>query len=96
MIDRLQEDHDSARALASALARIPLFDLDPAKVRTNIIVAGTRGITAPELSRRLQDVGVLTTVFGPHRIRFVTHYGITHEDVVEAAERIERVAAVLV
>lgn len=95
MIERLQEDHDNAQFLARALAETPLFNINPANVKTNIVVAGTHHITAQELSQRLKEAGVLTTTFGPNRIRLVTHYGIASDDVEEAIERIQQVASAL-
>ena len=89
MIDRLAEDHENARALAVGLAAVPGFALDPERVQTNIVMAETDDPAT--MSRRLREVGVLASGSGPGRLRFVTHYGITREDVDEALVRIQRV-----
>ena len=76
-VARLPEDHRRARRLAEALAALPGFALDPARVVTNIVVAGV----APP--RRSADVvaglkahGVLAGEWGPEQVRFVTHLDV--------------------
>jgi threonine aldolase len=89
MVDRLAEDHEHAQLLACGLAPLPGIRIDPAAVQTNIVVFGVDdGVT---LQRRLRDAGVLTTAFGPTRVRMVTHHGITRADIEEALERARRV-----
>lgn len=87
MIDRLTEDHENARALAVGLAAVPGLSLDPERVQTNIVMVETDDPAT--LSRRLREVGILASGSGPGRLRFVTHYGITREDVDEALRRIQ-------
>ena len=43
--------------------------------------------------RRLRELGVLTTAFGPSRLRMVPHYGITRQDIYEALTRLRQAAA---
>ncbi len=95
MIDRLQEDHDNARALADGLVGLPLLRLDPATVQSNIVVTEVDGLSAAELEGRLREVGVLGVYMGGQMLRFVTHYGIEREDVEEAAERVRAAASAL-
>ena len=59
-VDRLADDHDNARRFARLIARIDGIEVDPDAIDTNMIyfnVAGT-GLTAPEVSDRLQEHGV--------------------------------------
>jgi threonine aldolase len=83
MIDRLADDHANARRLAEGLADILGIELDPARVKTNIVFfdlqPGT--LTAPQLAERVAREGVLIGVNGERRIRVVTHYGIERADV---------------
>ena len=37
-LDRLAEDHANAQAIAERLAESPAYDIDPARVQTNILV----------------------------------------------------------
>jgi len=76
-VDRLSEDHARAARLAQAVARNPRFDLDPAAVRTNIVVAGVREVERTDmLVARLREQGVLAGTMGRGRIRFVTHLDV--------------------
>jgi threonine aldolase len=86
MIDRLAEDHANAQVLAKGLAQLPGVRIDPERVQTNIVVFGVEdGVS---FQQRLRKAGVLTTAFGPARVRMVTHYGIERADVEEALERV--------
>ncbi len=90
MVERLAEDHQNARALAEGLSNVPGVRIDPENVQTNIAVFSVDDGVA--FQRKLRDAGVLTTAFGPTRVRMVTHYGIERADVEEALERVRRVA----
>ncbi len=86
MIDRLGEDHANAQVLAKGLAQLPGVRIDPERVQTNIVVFGVDdGVS---FQQRLRNAGVLTTAFGPSRVRMVTHYGIERADVEEALQRV--------
>ena len=91
MIDRLAEDHDNARSLAKGLSHVPGVRIDPDGVQTNIVVFDVD--EGPAFQSRLREAGVLTTGFGPTRLRMVTHYGITRDDIEQALERVRRAAA---
>jgi threonine aldolase len=88
---RLSEDHANARELAEALAQSPAIELDPASVRTNIVIFRLEppGPDAATLVARAGELGVRVVAFGPRTIRAVTHL-----DVDAAACR--RAAAILV
>jgi threonine aldolase len=90
MIDRLAEDHEHAQLLARGLATIPGVRIDPERVQTNIVVFSVDDGVA--FQGKLREAGVLTTAFGPTRVRMVTHYGITRANIEEALERVRRVA----
>jgi threonine aldolase len=94
MVDRMADDHANAKLLASGLAELPMVDLDPATIETNIVIFGVRG-DAVGLVRALKQAGVLATMPAPGRVRMVTHYGIERADVEEALERVRHAAAAL-
>jgi threonine aldolase len=76
-VDRLHDDHARAARLAGVLAGLALFDIDPAGVRTNIVVAGVRPPwTVDQVVSALRGRGVLAGPMGPGRIRFVTHLDV--------------------
>jgi threonine aldolase len=94
MVDRLAEDHANAKLLAGGLAELPMVDLDPSAIETNIIIFGVRG-DAVGLVRAFKQEGVLATMPAPGRVRMVTHYGIERPDVEDALERVRHAAAAL-
>lgn len=94
MVDRLREDHDNARRLAEGIAGIEGLAIDPANVHTDIVyfdVVGT-DLAADTLIKRLSDRGVRMLSVGPKRIRAVTHYGITADDIERTIGVLEEVA----
>ena len=86
MVDRLAEDHANAKHLARGLADLPMIDLDPATVDTNIVIAGVDDNVS--FLRALKREGVLAGSPAHGRVRMVTHYGIERAHVDDALERI--------
>jgi threonine aldolase len=84
MIDRLAEDHARAARLADAVAERWPDALDPATVRTNIVIFEHHDPSA--LIAHLDDAGVLVGTIGPGRVRLVTHAGVD-DDGVEVARK---------
>ncbi len=95
MVERLAEDHENARALARGLAALPMIDLDPDSVDTNIVIFGVRD-DAVGFARALKQQGVLCTSPMAGRLRMVTHYGIERADIDDALDRAREAAAALV
>ncbi|MFP4545679.1 MAG: beta-eliminating lyase-related protein, partial [Methanomassiliicoccales archaeon] len=91
MVDRLEDDHRNAGLLAEGLQGMGLGHVDPESVHTNIVVMHTDGLDmdAHRFSSRAAEQGVLVSVFGPRRVRFVTHRGIGRKDIEEALSRLE-------
>jgi threonine aldolase len=83
MVDRLAEDHNNARKLAEGLAEMPGLSLDPSGIKSNIVYFEmNRDIMTPEeLATRLDDEGIRMLPVGEGRIRAVTHYHITADDI---------------
>ena len=83
---RLEEDHDNARFLADQLAQLQGIEIDPGKVRTNIVIYGVSGAgfdSAGFLSE-LESRGVLGVGVDRQRIRMVTHVDVTRNHVEQA------------
>ena len=93
MIDRLAEDHANGRRLAEGLAALPGLSINPDDMPTNLIFADLdpARFSGDEFSARLAAEGVL--VGASQRPRFVTHYGITADDIDFALAAIGRVTA---
>jgi len=87
-MDRLAEDHANARRLAHRVAESPFVDLDPASVRTNILVFDLRddGPDAATVVDRARRAGVLVFAFGPRTIRAVTHLDVSSEACARASD----------
>ena len=83
MIDRIQEDHDNARRLARGLAGIDGLSIDPDRVQTNIIYFDLvrERPCAEEFATQLNRRGLRILSTGPNRLRAVTHYGISAQDI---------------
>jgi threonine aldolase len=93
MVPRLAEDHERARRLADGLAALPAIELDPQRVRTNILVFRVRPERVPgppdlpaseRLVRGLRAHGVLGGTFSDTEVRMVTHYEIGDAEVAAA------------
>jgi threonine aldolase len=95
-VDRLADDHASARLLADELLRGDDIELDLDTVQTNIIVftlVERRGVPdAATFVERCRDRGVLLNPFGPRTVRAVTHLGVTADQCRWAAGVMRAVA----
>jgi threonine aldolase len=83
MVDRLADDHANARKLAEGLAQMPGVTIDPSQIHTNIVYfeVNREDITVEGLVKCLDDHGARMLPVGPGRIRAVTHYHISPDDI---------------
>jgi len=86
MTDRLVDDHRNARRLAEGLSILRRVQVDPERIKTNIIYVNLdpQGLPAAEMVARLSEAGVRVGATGTHQLRAVTHYGISAEDIDQA------------
>jgi threonine aldolase len=91
MVDRLAEDHASARTLAEGLAELPGVTCDLSRVQTNLVYFDLEKVRAADFEEECRKRGLLGEATGQHRVRFVTHYGITAEDIQSALTICEEV-----
>ncbi|PYQ67378.1 MAG: low specificity L-threonine aldolase [Acidobacteria bacterium] len=91
---QLPEDHENAARLARALAGMKGIDLDPASVRTNIVIFRLTpelcGGSAMEFLVRAKEVGVLAVPMSQEKVRFITHRDVSRGQIEEAIERVAR------
>jgi threonine aldolase len=87
MVDRLREDHATARQLAEGFTKLNKDSLDMKTVQTNIVRFNTNafGVSGNDFVSRLAPNGILT---GPNRM--VTHRHITRNDVKYVVDTIVR------
>jgi threonine aldolase len=83
MVNRLSEDHQTAKRLAEGFHRIDASLCDPADVETNLVRANVRksGRRAAQWSADLKAKGVGVAPADPWTLRFVTHRHISAPDV---------------
>jgi len=72
---RLHEDHANAQFLAREIAQIAGLRIDPAVVKTNIVIfdCESTGLNAVQLCEALQPHGIWALDTAPYSVRFVTH-----------------------
>ena len=94
MVDRLKDDNDRAKRLASGIAGLPGIQLDPGDIETNIVIFGFDHprYSIPEFLAKLKENAVLAlaTTGG---IRFVTHKDVDDEDVDRAIHVFQKLLA---
>ncbi|HEY5111220.1 MAG TPA: GntG family PLP-dependent aldolase [Acidimicrobiales bacterium] len=80
MVDRLKDDHARARQLAELFAvAFPESNYDPATCQTNIV--SFNHPQARQIVGELSQLGVEGGTVAPRRARFVTHVGVSDDDV---------------
>ena len=85
-VERLAEDHENARLFAEIVSGAEGVSLPSDSIETNIVfvdVSGT-GLTAEEVSARLEAQGINIGVSGETLLRAVTHLDVSREQVEEA------------
>ncbi|MDE2474229.1 MAG: PLP-dependent transferase [Alphaproteobacteria bacterium] len=92
-IGRLSEDHANARLIAEAICDAPGVRLDIKTVQSNIIIVNLAESApdADEIALRARKSGVLLSVFGPKKLRAVTHLNVSRNDCARAAETLVQV-----
>ena len=80
MVENLAEDHANARRLAQGLSQIPGISIDPDCLQTNLVFFQVNVRSQDEVVCRLGREGVKVLGNRP-TWRFVTHYGITPNDI---------------
>jgi threonine aldolase len=91
MVDRLAEDHSNARTLAEGLAELPGVRCDLSRVQTNLVFFDLDRMTGADFEEECRKRGLLGGATDAHRVRFVTHYGITADDIQSTLEICEEV-----
>jgi threonine aldolase len=94
-IDRLQQDHDNARAFATAISTIDGIRLNVEDVESNLVffeVAAGLG-TSAQLSAELLKRGLKIGPSGPQRLRACTHLDVTRANLLRAADLVRECIA---
>ena len=86
LVDRLQEDHDNAKLLASQLSELDGIEVDITRIKTNIIFFKITGIDGETLVNQLENnqIKILMTEVGIFRA--VLHREISKNQVTAVVE----------
>jgi threonine aldolase len=92
-LSRLGEDHANAKLIAERLAGARGVKLDLEKIQSNIVIflLGEGLPNAADIVARAKAEGVLVNVFGPRRVRAVTHLNVSREECIQAADILARI-----
>ncbi|MBX9666835.1 MAG: low-specificity L-threonine aldolase [Candidatus Obscuribacterales bacterium] len=94
MVQRLQEDHDTAKALAKGISTIDGISVNTALAKTNMVWFDIDypGVSADDFANAAEKHGLKILSCGPKTLRTVTHYGISLKDVEKASEIVAQTA----
>jgi threonine aldolase len=95
MVERLADDHANAKRLAEGIAHLEGIRVDPAAIETDIVIfeLDHPSLTPAQLSASLKQHGVLLNPIGGKRLRAVTNYQVSAEDIEHTITLFERVLA---
>jgi threonine aldolase len=90
---RLHEDHANAKLLAEGIAKLPGLKIDPAAVRSNIVIfdCAAIGLTAVELCDALHARGVWAQDTALYSVRMVTHWNVDRAGIERALVEVQSV-----
>jgi threonine aldolase len=93
--ERLAEDHRRAKYFAEEISKLPMIQLKPKTVETNIILFGVDGLTASEIvakAQTLSDGGnsLLLSIGKKYLARAVMHLNVSDEDVERALKILQK------
>ncbi|HEY2117833.1 MAG TPA: GntG family PLP-dependent aldolase [Candidatus Acidoferrum sp.] len=90
---RLHEDHANAKRLAEGIAQVPGLKIDPANVRTNIVIFDCTGsqMDAVKLCDALHERGVWAQDTAPYSVRMVTHWDVNRDGIERALVELKNV-----
>jgi threonine aldolase len=91
MVERLTEDHANAKRLAAALMDLGI-NVSPPEIETNILFMDVpKFVNGTKFVQLLRDQGVLVNPPRKGCIRFVTHYGVTRDDIEKTVLQVSKI-----
>jgi threonine aldolase len=93
MVERLGEDHKNARILGEALADISGIKVDLETVQTNMVCfdLNKSGMDTYQFLPKLAEYNILGSPRPPTKVRLVTHYGISEDDIYATIKAIKEI-----
>lgn len=94
MVDRLKEDQKNAWILGESLNKITGVEVDLETVQTNMVFIDVKnlGIDTDEFLKKLLKFDILASPRRPTEIRFITHLGISSEDINKTIKAVTEIA----
>jgi len=95
LVDRLQEDHENAKMLATQISQIEGIELDKSKIKTNIIFFKLTGLDGEAFLQQLEkkQIKILMTDPGAGIFRAVLHREVSKEQVGTVIESFKSILA---
>ncbi|MBA7553030.1 L-allo-threonine aldolase [subsurface metagenome] len=93
MMERLKEDHKNARILGEGLANISGIKVDLETIQTNMVYFDLQesGMDTYQFLPKLAKYNILGSPRPPTKVRLVTHYGISEEDIYATIKAIKEI-----
>ena len=93
MVERLEEDHKNARILGEGLADIGGIKVDLETVQTNMVCfdLNKSGMDTYQFLPKLAEYNILGSPRPPTKVRLVTHYGISENDIYATIKAIKEI-----
>jgi threonine aldolase len=92
-VDRLAEDHDNARYLATLLSQVEGLKCDQVDTNIAFIDVSGAGLTAEQFNEGLKARGARMGIHGTSRLRAVTHLDVSRSDIEHVAELAKDIVA---
>ncbi len=89
--ERLKEDHEKAKLLASVIDENPNLKIDLSAVQTNILIFETVKLSVDEALEKCKEKGLLLSVGRVGSLRAITHLDVSDEDIKETIKILEEV-----
>lgn len=90
---RLKEDHKNARILGEGLANVSGIKVDLETIQTNMVYFDLQesGMDTYQFLPKLAKYNILGLPRPPTKVRLVTHYGISEEDIYATIKAIKEI-----
>jgi threonine aldolase len=95
MVERLEEDHKNARILGEGLAGISGIKIDLETIQTNMVYfdLNKSGMDTYQFLPKLAEYNILGSPRPPTKVRLVTHYGISEDDIYATIKAIKEIVS---
>ncbi|MFT4579692.1 MAG: threonine aldolase [Nitrospinales bacterium] len=91
LVDRLQEDHDNAKLLASQLSALDEIEVDIARIKTNIIFFKMTAIDGETFVNQLENNQIKILMTGAGIFRAVLHREVSKKQVTTVVETFQSI-----